>query len=180
LESLLRFAGNESGQANRTEPTSSETVGQPPQSPPAMVLSNRAPRRTAVNFAADPAPNCRRSVSESALSGAFCRVGPCSCPTRRVMRGLAHCLPSPFFIDLDGQRTSEATGSSQAASAQDEWFFEHVMSEETINSNCRRWQRLRQLVQDELVLAQCPTANRDYVRAAGWPASGKAPIKLVG
>jgi hypothetical protein len=35
-----------------------------------MVFSNRAPRRNTVNSAPEPAPNCRRSVSERALTTA--------------------------------------------------------------------------------------------------------------
>jgi hypothetical protein len=106
LEPLLGASLAMGRSSNRTEPTSKE-IGQP-HGRPHEVLSNRAPRRTAVNSAGTGA--CRRSVSESALSSAFCRVGPCSCPTRRVMGVLAHRRLLSFLHRLDGQCTSDRDG----------------------------------------------------------------------
>jgi hypothetical protein len=79
VESLL--GGKWIGQANRMEPTSNETVS-------AATYGRELRSGTGT---------CRRSVSESALKRAFCMVGPCSCPTRRVMGGLAQGRPSSFL-----------------------------------------------------------------------------------
>jgi hypothetical protein len=54
-------------------------------------------------------------------------------PARDARIGTQSSVTFSSSISM-GSAHQIATGASQAASARDEWFFEHVMREETINS----------------------------------------------